>query len=119
MGYPEFLGWVDTSGEGVEGGWLPGKCALEPTIFRLEWPKKLRARLITPTNSGGGLDIKDIEIAGKLLAWLVLGGIVGTKNLRYKHFCLFSNNTAALSWTQRGAAKNYATAGRLLRVLAL
>ena len=35
MGDPEFLGWVDASGEGVGGGWLLGKDALEPTIWRL------------------------------------------------------------------------------------
>ena len=52
MGDPEFLGWVDTSIEGVGVGWLPGKDALEPTICRLECPKKLRARLITLTNPG-------------------------------------------------------------------
>ena len=78
MGDPEFLGWIDVSVEGVGGGWLPGKDALESTIWRLEWPNKLRARLITPTNPGGGLDINYIEMAGKLLAWLVSEGIVGT-----------------------------------------
>ena len=85
MGYPKFLVWVDASGEGVGGGWLPGKDALEPTIWRLEWPKKLWARPITLTNPGGDLDINDLEISGKLLVWLVLEGIVVTKNLRYKH----------------------------------
>ena len=25
MGDPEYLGWVDASGDGVGGGWLPGK----------------------------------------------------------------------------------------------
>ena len=43
---------------------------------------------------GGGLDINDLEMAGKLLAWLMLEVIVGTKNLRYKHVGLFSDNTA-------------------------
>ena len=45
--------------------------------------------------------------------------IVGTKNLCYKHVGLFSKNTAAVLWTQRGAAKKSAAAGRLLRVLAM
>ena len=49
----------------------------------------------------------------------MLEGIVGTKNLRYKHVGLFSDNTEAVSWTQRGAAKDSAAAGRLLRVLDL
>ena len=46
-------------------------------------------------------------------------GIVGTKNLRYKHIGLFSDNTASVSWTQRGASKKSAAAGCLLRVLDL
>ena len=32
MGDPEFLDQVDTYGEGVGGGWIPGKDAPEPTI---------------------------------------------------------------------------------------
>ena len=71
----------------------------------MEWPKKLRSRLITPTNPGEDLDITDMEIAGKLLELIVLEVIVGTKKF-YKHVELFSNNTEAVSWTQRGAEKN-------------
>ena len=119
MGDIEFLGWVDSSGEGIEGGWLPGKYALKPTMWRLEWPKTFRVRLIMPKNPEGYLDINDLEMAGKICAWLVLEGIVGTKNLHYEHISLFRNNTAAVSWTQRGAAKKSAAAGRLLRFLAL
>ena len=52
------------------------------------------------------MDINDMEMAGKLLEWLVLEGIVGTKNLRYKHVGLFSDNTAEVLWTQRGAKKS-------------
>ena len=59
MGDPEFLGQVDACIEGVVGGLLPGKDALEPTIWRMEWIKKLRARLITLTKPGGDLDIND------------------------------------------------------------
>ena len=65
------------------------------------------------------MDINNLEMAVKLLVWLVLEGIVGTKNLRYKNVCLFRNNTAAVMWKKRGAAKKSAAAGRLLRVLDL
>ena len=78
MGDPRFLVWVYAPGEGVGGGWIPRKDALEPKIWRLGWPNKLRARLVTPKNPGGGLDIKYLEMARKLLAWIVLEGIVGT-----------------------------------------
>ena len=73
--------WVDASGEGVGVGWILGKDALEPTIWLLKWPKKLWVRLITMTNPGGGLDINTMELAGHILALLVLEGIVGTENL--------------------------------------
>ena len=59
MGDPKFLGWVDASGEGFGGGWLPVKDALEPTIWRLGLQKKLRSGLINPTILGGDLDIND------------------------------------------------------------
>ena len=68
---------------------------------------------------GGGLDINDLAMAGDLLAWLVLEGIFGTESLCYKHVGIFRNNTAAVPWTQRGAGKHSAAAGRLIRVLAL
>ena len=119
MGYPKYLVWVDSSREDVGGGWLQGKDAPEPKFWRLEWPKKLWARLVTPTNLEEDLDINDLEMTGNILAWLVLEGIVGNKNIHYKHVGLFSDNTAAVSWTQRGVAKKYASEGRLLRVLAL
>ena len=75
--------------------------------------------MITPTNPAGDLNINDLEMSGSILAWLVIEGIVGNKNLRYRHVGLFRANTAAVSWTQRGAAKKSAEVGRLLRVLVL
>ena len=75
--------------------------------------------MVTPTNPGGDLDINDMEMTGNLLTCPVLQIIVGTKNLRYKNVGLFRNNTAAVLWKRRGAAKKSAAAGRLLGVLAL
>ena len=50
MGYPELLGWVDASGEGVGGCWLPRKDTPKPTIWRLEWPKKIAAQADNANN---------------------------------------------------------------------
>ena len=50
--------------------------------------------------------------------WLGLEGIIDTETIRYKHVGLFSDNTAAVSWTIRGVSKKSATAGLLLQVLA-
>ena len=58
-------------------------------------------------------------MAGKFLAYIILEGKVGTKNHRYKLVGLFIDNTAAVSWIQRGMKNNSAAAGRLIRVLAL
>ena len=49
----------------------------------------------------------------------MLEGIVGTKNLRYKHVGLFIDNKAAVSWIQRGAAEQSAATGPMLKVLDL
>ena len=70
-------------------------------------------------NPWGDLNIKNLEMEGKLLTCIALEGIVGTKNLRYKHVGLFSDNMAAVPWTQRGTKKKSAAAGRLIRVLDL
>ena len=53
IGDPKFMGWVDASGEGIGDDWLPGKYELEPTIWSLECPNKLLARMITQKNQGG------------------------------------------------------------------
>ena len=79
MGDLEFLVWIDSFGKVVGGGWISVKYALEPTILRLEWPNKFRARLITTSNPGRYLDMNNLEMARKLLAWLVLEVIIGTK----------------------------------------
>ena len=52
------------------------------------------------------MNINDLEMVVKLLEWILLEGIVGRENLCYKHVGLFSNNTAAVSWTKRGVAKS-------------
>ena len=49
----------------------------------------------------------------------MLEGIVGTEKPRYKNVGLFRDNTAAVSWTQRVAAKKSAASGRMIIALAL
>ena len=49
----------------------------------------------------------------------MLEGIFGTKKLRYKHIGVFNNNTAEVTWTQRGASIKSAAVGRLIRVLSI
>ena len=73
--------------------------------------------MVTPKKPVGDLDTKDLEISVKILEWLVLEGIVRTKNLRYKHIGLFSDNTAAVLSTQRGVENSSASSGRIIRVL--
>ena len=79
----------------------------------------MRARLVTLKKPGEDLDINDLEMAGKLLTWLMLKVIVIIKKIYYKHVGLFIDKMKVVPWTQMGSAKNSAAAGRLLRVLAL
>ena len=67
----------------------------------------------------GDLDTNDLEISVKILEWLVLKGIVCTKNLRYKHIGLFRDNMAAVSSAQREVERESASSGRIIIVLAL
>ena len=55
MIYPKFLVWVDAFGEGVGGGLLTGKDALEPTIWYLKRPNKLWVKADHSNKPRGGL----------------------------------------------------------------
>ena len=90
---------------------MSGKEALEPTVWRMEWSQSIKERLITHKKPSGDLDINDLEMAGNMLDWLVLEGIVGTETIHYKYVSFFIDNTTAGSWIIRGASKKYEAEG--------
>ena len=68
-------------------------------------------------NPMGDLDINDLEMAGKVLVWLVLEDLV--PNLQHAHVGIFSNCMATVPWTKRGASWSSNVSGKLLQVLGL
>ena len=69
---PNYIGYVDASCTVVEGVWTSGVSTIQPTVWRIEWPAKIQAELVSRTNPREKNSINDLETAGKLLAWLVL-----------------------------------------------
>ena len=109
---PDYVGLVDASGEGVGGVWLSGNKRIPATVWRLEWPDEIKKALKNAT-----LTINDLEMAGNLLAWLVLEGM-GVE-IKHCHVALLNDNKSAVSWILSWAAHSKGPAGNLIMALAL
>ena len=94
------------------GVWLSGASKVAATVWRIEWPPEIREAL-----DRGSITINDLEMAGKLLGWLVLEGM--EVNVKHKHVALLNDNSSAVSWILRWAARSKGPAGTLLIALAL
>ncbi len=81
-GWPNFVGFVDASGQGV-GGVIIGELTLcTPTVFRWQWPVDVTANIKTFCSPGGTISKSDLKMARLLLLWLTMEGVCG--NLREK-----------------------------------
>ncbi len=79
-GWPDFVGIIDASGQGV-GGVIIGELMLcSSTVFWWQWPADVTANIKTFCNPGGKTSNSDLEMAGHLLLWLTMEGVCG--NLR-------------------------------------
>jgi hypothetical protein len=115
--WPDFVGLKDASKHGV-GGVIVGELkACVPTVFRAEWPQDIRDRLISTENPCGTITNSDLEMAGLLLLFVVMDDVCGFEAAA--HVALFSDNSPAVHWVRRMAAKGSLVAGQLLRALAL
>jgi hypothetical protein len=115
--WPEFVGVKDASKHGV-GGIIVGELrACVPTVFRAEWPKDIKDRLISEKNPTGTITNSDLEMAGLLLLFLVMEEVCAFEATA--HVALFSDNSPTVHWVRRMAAKGSLVAGQLLRALAL
>lgn len=67
-GTPDWKGGaLDASGEGAGGVWIPGNKAIAPTVWRVQWPKEVVARLVTDANPPGDITNSDLEMAAEVL----------------------------------------------------
>ena len=117
-GLPWFIGYVDASKFGVGGVWIPGSFYIKPTVWRILWPADIQKALVSAQNKDGTISISDLEMAGVLLAWLVLENICPT-NLQHSHVGIFCDNTPAVAWATRLASSKSKIGGHLCRALAL
>ena len=117
-GEPWFVAYVDASKYGVGGVWINGNKYIKPTVWRLEWPQDVRDQLVTSNNRKGKINISNLEMAGVLLAWIVLENI-SPICLKHAHVGIFCDNTPAVAWATRLSASKSPIGGHLCRALAL
>ncbi len=117
-GWPDFIGIVDASGQGVSGVILGELMSCTPTVFRWQWPEDVTANIKTFCNPGGTISNSDLEMAGLLLLWLAIEGVCGT-HLREKRIVLLSDNSPAVGWVERLALKWSRVAKHLIHALAM
>ena len=109
---PDYIGLKDASRDGAGGVWLSGNKRLKATVWRVEWPEKIRKLLDDEV-----ITINDLKMAGNFLGWLVLEGM--GIDIKHCHVALLNDNKAAISWILRWAAHSKGPAGRLIIALAL
>ena len=78
--------------------------ACVPTMWRLEWPQEVQKLVQTEHNMTGTITNSDLEMAGFLLAWIVLEMIV--PGLKFKHVGMYCDNQPTVSWADRMASKS-------------
>ena len=116
-GWPDYIGIVDASGEGVGGVVFGELSKCTPVVFRWEWPADIKKNIVSLSNPTGGLTNSDLEMAGLLMLWLVLEGVC--PSLREKRVTLFSDNSPTVSWVTRLASKKSLVAEHMVQALAL
>ena len=115
---PHYIGYADASKRAVGGVWVNGTKSLNNFwVWRLEWPADIQASL-NSTNNQHTLSINDLEMAGTLLAWLVLEQIT-SHNLHLAQVGLFCDNDSTVNWHYKKSTSTSVVAGHLLRALAL
>ena len=87
---PDYIGLKDASRDGAGGVWLSGNKRLKATVWRVEWPEKIRKLLNDKV-----ITINDLEMAGNFLGWLVLKGM--GIDIKHCHVALLNDNKAAIS----------------------
>jgi len=117
VGEPSYIAVMDAAKEGAGGVIFGEKEACEPTVFRFEWPKEVQDNMCTFDNPSGHITNSDLELAGFLLAFLVLELVA--PNLTNRHIAMFCDNSPTISWVERMATRSSKVAGQLLIALAI
>jgi hypothetical protein len=117
VGWPDFVGVVDTSSLGVGGVIFRELSECPPTVFCTQWPPDITANVVSVANPKGTITNSDLELAGLVILWLMMEHVCGP--LKEKHVALFSNNSPTVSWMQRMASCSSLIVEQLIQVLVL
>ena len=116
---PNYIGYVDASGTTVGGVWTNGTKELpHQYVWRMKWPKDIQNNIVSKTDPKGTISIYNLEMAGVLLAWLILEKMV-SNNLEHTHVGIFCDNQATVIWTNKHTTTTSIIASHLLRALAM
>ena len=116
---PEHLGYVDSSKQAVGGVWLlDTNNGITHWVWRFQWPMEIQKQFQSADNKEGTISINDLELAGVLLAWMILEKLT-SNNLKHAHVGIFCDNISSVEWATKQCTTTSVIAGHLLRVLAL
>lgn len=110
-GDPDYIGFSDACKYGAGGCWLSGRKSLRPIVWRIKWPPEVVAEYVK-----GNITINDLEMAGLLLAYLILEQVV--PDMKDTHTGLWADNTSCVSWTAKMNSGTSKVGQQLTRALA-
>ena len=90
---------------------------LNHIIWQIEWPDKVKQRILTPANQTGDLTINDLELAGMVFGWLILESTL--PDLKHQHVGIFCDNTSATQWVSKLHTSASMRAARLLPMFSM
>ena len=109
-GQPCYIGFSDACKYGAGGCWLSGTRSIRPVVWRVKWPPEVVAEYVS-----SNITINDLEMAGLLLAYMVLEQLVPMPDT---HVGLWADNTCCVSWTARMNSGTSKVGQQLTRALA-
>jgi hypothetical protein len=114
----DYIGFCDASAFGAGGVWFSGTRAIQPSVWRLEFPVDITNQVISDQNPTGVLTNSDLEMAGVLLHYLALEQIV--PDLTHAQAAIGYDKSPAVAWTKQMTTwASSPVAYRLLRGLAM
>jgi hypothetical protein len=98
---PRYVGATDASVKGMRGWWTTSTTqhTLQNTLWRAKFPPDVQDQLVTTLNPTGTINNSNLELTA-----LIMGSILITSapHMPHTNICLASDNTAAVTWINKG-----------------
>jgi hypothetical protein len=115
--WPDYIGICNASSFGFGGVIMGENSDCPPTVVCLQWLADITNNVKSDSNPNSTVTNSDLEMAGLLLALLVMEEIVC--DLPKRNITLLSNNTPTVSWVTRLSSRHSIVAANLVAALAL